>query len=286
MEYLTTRHSKLKRAVATGMAGVAVALAPATAEAEPANPSHAEIMEFPDSLQQAWQDIISTRSGTVDIALYDRTTGETISYDGTNEQFKTASIVKMSILARILMLDQAAGHGMTPDQLANATPMMTASDNDTASALWNEAGGAAGMQDSFRQFHADATVAGSGGYWGATLTTPEDQLKVVNEIAYPGNLLTPESAAIESDLMRRVVPEQRWGVNGGVPEDVSVALKNGWYPHDSGWTINSVGHINGLGVNYTIAALTKDNPSMQYGVETIELLAAASWKSLNRSHIK
>lgn len=286
MEYLPQHHSKLKRVVATGMATVAVALSPARAEAEPINPSHTEIMSFPEGVQQSWQDIIKSRSGTVDIAVYDRATGETVSYDGTNEQFKTASIVKMSILARVLMLDQANGHGITSAQMADALPMMTSSDNDAASELWNEVGGASGMQDSFQQFHADTTVAGNGGYWGATLTTPEDQLRIVNEIAYPGGLLTPESAAVESDLMRRVVPEQRWGVNGGVPEDISVALKNGWYPHDSGWTINSVGHIDGRGVNYTIAVLTKDNPSMQYGVETIELLAAATWKSLDRSHIK
>ena len=51
-------------------------------------------------------------------------------------------------------------------------------------------------------------------------------------------------------LMENVAPGQRWGVTGGVPAGVRVALKNGWLPlndANTDWQINSVGWVSGDG---------------------------------------
>jgi hypothetical protein len=80
-----------------------------------------------------------------------------------------------------------------------------------------------------------------------------------------------------------VTASQRWGVSGGVPAQVTVALKNGWLPLDSAdtdWQINSVGWISGQGRNYLMAVLSTGDPSEQYGIDTIDQLAAIVWNGL------
>jgi hypothetical protein len=84
-------------------------------------------------------------------------------------------------------------------------------------------------------------------------------------------------------LMEDVTPSQRWGVSGGVPAQVTVALKNGWLPlrgPGSDWQINSVGWISGAGRNYLMAVLSTGNPSEQYGIDTIDALAATVWQRM------
>jgi len=62
-----------------------------------------------------------------------------------------------------------------------------------------------------------------------------------------------------------------------------VALKNGWLPLDSAgddWQVNSIGWISGLGRDYLLAVLTTGNPTEQYGIDTIDRLAALVWQHL------
>jgi beta-lactamase class A len=83
--------------------------------------------------------------------------------------------------------------------------------------------------------------------------------------------------------MEDVTPTQRWGVGGGVPAQVKVALKNGWLPlqgSDGDWQINSVGWVSGGGRNYLMAVLTTGNPTEQYGIDTIDRLAAMVWQDM------
>ena len=73
--------------------------------------------------------------------------------------------------------------------------------------------------------------------------------------------------------MARVICRQRWGTPAGAPGDVTVHVKNGWLPDDTGWHVNSIGAFTGKGKNYLIAVLTDDNPSEQYGINTIQDVA-------------
>ena len=50
---------------------------------------------------------------------------------------------------------------------------------------------------------------------------------------------------------------------------------------DTDWQINSVGWISGQGRNYLMAVLTTGNPTEQYGIDTIDQLAAIVWKDMN-----
>ena len=95
-------------------------------------------------------------------------------------------------------------------------------------------------------------------------------------------MLTKTARRYELHLMARVVPAQRWGVPAGAPDDFTVHVKNGWLPRAThGWRIHSIGGFTGHGARYSIVVLTEDNPSMAYGVRTVETIAQVVNRDLN-----
>ena len=82
--------------------------------------------------------------------------------------------------------------------------------------------------------------------------------------------------------MATVIASQRWGTPAGAPESVTVHVKNGWLPRAThGWRIHSLGAFTWPKGWYTIVVLTQDNPTMAYGVTTIERIAQAVNRDLN-----
>ena len=82
--------------------------------------------------------------------------------------------------------------------------------------------------------------------------------------------------------MAHVVSSERWGVTAGAPDDVTVHVKNGWLPLQThGWRINSIGSFSGHGRDYMIVMLTMDNPTMAYGIDTIQGAAEVINRELN-----
>ena len=72
-------------------------------------------------------------------------------------------------------------------------------------------------------------------------------------------------------------------MTAGTPSGVTWHVKNGWLPDgdDNEWHINSIGAFSGNGRNYMIAVLTDDNPSEQYGIDTIENVARPVNRDIN-----
>jgi hypothetical protein len=82
--------------------------------------------------------------------------------------------------------------------------------------------------------------------------------------------------------MAHVTPSQRWGVPAGAPANVAVHVKNGWLPQPThGWRINSIGSFSGHGRDYMIVVLTWNNPTMTYGVNTVQAVAEVINRMLN-----
>ena len=82
--------------------------------------------------------------------------------------------------------------------------------------------------------------------------------------------------------MAQVIPSQRWGVPAGAPASLTVHVKNGWLPRaPHGWRINSIGCFTGHHRGYAIVVLTEDNPTMAYGIATIQGAAEVIHRQLN-----
>ena len=187
--------------------------------------------------------------------------------------FDSASVVKVTILGTLLREAETQHRQLTSSEVRLARLMITQSDNSAASALWAHVGrgrlryflGRAGMKQ---------TQLGPGGYWGLTQITAHDELLLMNLLMYPNTVLDAASRAYALNLMAQVIPSQRWGVPAGAPTDLTVHVKNGWLPLAThGWRIHSIGCFTGHQRGYSIVVLTEDNPTMAYGITTIERAA-------------
>ena len=227
------------------------------------------------------QSYLATRSGQVSVAVFDATSGSTYSYNA-GTQYVTASIVKVAILGTLLRQAQDAHRSLTPTEGSLATSMIEQSDNNAATALWNDVGQGPGVGAFMTKVGMPSTTPGSDGYWGLTSTNAPDQVSLLRTVAYPNAVLSDASRGYEESLMRAVTPSQKWGVSGGVPAGATVALKNGWLPRSDGWEINSIGHVSSASRDYVIAVLTSGDPSMSYGITTVEDVSAMAWQHLER----
>jgi hypothetical protein len=243
-----------------------------------------------DPLGSAAASYVSSRSGTVLAAVYDLRSGQTWTL-GRGQPQDEASVVKVDVLETLLAERSRSGTGLSASDQSLAEQMIEDSDNDAATSLWDEVGGptsikafntSAGLADT-----APSTCVNCPGFpwpgWGLTTTIPADQLALLRTLVEPNSLLTSTARHYALSLMENVTPDQRWGVCGGVPAQVTVALKNGWLPlngANTDWQINSEGWISGSGRDYLIAVLTTGNPSEQYGIDTINRLAAMVWNAM------
>lgn len=229
---------------------------------------------------------VRTRRGRVTAAAEDLRTGRIWTLgDGTPQP--EASVVKLDILQTLLARRPG---GLPPAQRALAREMITVSDNDAATALWNAAGGAAGIgayntTAGLARTRLSSCVSCPGfGWpgWGLSTTTPADQIALLRQVAGPGTLLSPTARRYALSLLENVTPSQRWGVSGGVPAGVSVALKNGWLPlrGDADWQVNSAGWVSGEGRDYLLVILSTGSPSQRYGMATVSRLGALAWSAL------
>ncbi len=236
----------------------------------------------PTGLAARLRSYLASRPGHVSVAMYDAVAGTTAVYtDPAVAGYETASSVKLDILTALVRRAGASGR-LTAREQALARRMISVSDNAAASALWADVGGAPAMNAFFARLGMHATTAGPGGKWGLTRTTGADQLAVLRAISYPGTLSAAGRATV-SGLLKTVIPAQRWGLTGGVPAGVTVELKNGWLPRTSGWVITSLAHVHGAGRDYVMAVYTKNGPSMQSGITTVQGLSALAWKAARSS---
>jgi Beta-lactamase enzyme family len=250
--------------------------APATGDSERADPF------------TAVQAYLAQRSGTVLAAVYDVRTGQSWRL-GDGPPQDEASVVKLDILETLL--SESDGTGLSVGSQGLAGQMIEDSDNDAATSLWYAAGGTAGLAayddragltrttPSACVVCADFPWPG----WGLTTTVPYDQITLLKQLIKPGPLLTTDERQYALSLLENVTPGQAWGVSGGVPAGVTVALKNGWLPlndDNTDWQINSEGWVSGDGRDYLISVLTTGNPTEQYGIDTISEISTLIWTQL------
>ncbi len=247
-------------------------------------PAHA------DPLSGAVGGYAMGRSDTVLAAVYDVRTGRSWRL-GDGPAQAEASVVKLDILETLLA--RHGGTALSPADQSLTHSMIEDSDNDAATSLWDEVGGAPGIgaynDKAGLTRTALSTCVTCAGFawpgWGLTTTEPQDQITLLKQLITPGPrpLLSGAERSYTLSLMENVTPDERWGVSSGVPAGVTVALKDGWLPLDDAntdWQVNSVGWVSGDGRDYLIAVLTTGNPTEQYGIDTINSLSALIWTAM------
>lgn len=198
-------------------------------------------------------------------------------YLNSRQHFDSASVVKTIILATLLNKRQREHLSLLSTRERQlAREMITESDNNAATALWDQDGmknltyflGAAGMTDT----HLNPA-------WGLTRITAQDETKLLRNILLrPNTVLSTHGQEYELKLMSQVIPSQHWGVSVSTPRGFTVCIKNGWAPLpflSSRWWVNSTGAFTNSDAakDYTIVVLTRGNADETTGITTVEDVA-------------
>ena len=188
--------------------------------------------------------------------------------------FVLASVAKVYILTAYL--DQLAREErkITESDMELAQAMIEFSDNRSASVLWKRIGGAPGLAE-FLESHGMEPLwpAGDENEWGTLQATPQQVGTLLWDLML-GRLLDPESTQIVFALLAHVTEDQKWGVSAGVTgPGARVYVKNGWYPEEDGWLLNSAGVVRTPSTDYVLVVLSDAAASMDSGISVIEQVA-------------
>jgi beta-lactamase class A len=266
----------LAAAAAVGVVGTVLSVASAgparsaVASTTPALCKSAKRPKFAAALSRSLEKAIHNRDSYLGFSVSDPGLDLTCSLHAT-WRFDAASTIKVTIISALLYKEGGQSH-LTKAQRSLAWLMITQSNNDAATDLWNEVG-MTDMQRFLNRARMTHTVLNDA--WGLTQETAQDELTLLRLIANPGKILSTASRSYVLWLMDHVIPSERWGVPAGAPSRLTVAVKNGWLPYPNGhdWHVNSLGVFRGHGILYQIAVLTSGNSSESYGIGTIQAAA-------------
>ena len=217
-------------------------------------------------------------AGHLAVAVADLQTGRTASYGDTGHSFATASVVKVDILATLLLQEQGR---LSSSQREVASRMIRQSSNGAASTLWKQIGREKGLAAANLTFGLTGTKGGTKGRWGATTTTPTDQLRLLRVVFTDDSPLTADARTYVQTLMGGVAADQDWGVTAADSRgDTHAYVKNGWLPRTGGWVVTSVGKVEHEGHPLLVAALSDGGATQKKGVSVVELVAQNAAKDV------
>lgn len=230
---------------------------------------------YEQRLIDAWRNIINGKPGHIGIAVKSQLTGKTYSYtNAPGYHWETMSTVKVAVLSELL---HRTGGNLDGTMQNLATRMIRFSDNNATTAITNNyLGGAQGLRPLYERLGMWNT--GTNSTWGSSWTTPEDQIKLLNDLYLDQNsgYLNQQSRDYVHYQMNNVSAGQDWGISAGTPRG-SFYIKNGWMPWGYEW-VNSIGFIPSADNHhgYAIAVYTDGDASFQSGINVIEQLARAT----------
>ncbi len=185
--------------------------------------------------------------------------------------FPTASVVKAMLLVEYLRMLHARGqHYVDSYSDSFLYPMIHVSDNNAATQCWSIVGDG-GLYAIARAAHmTDFSVSG---LWGTALLSPADQARYFFEM---DSLVPPEFVGYVHYLLSTIVGWQSWSIPVVArPLGYTVYFKDGSEPTALGQLVHQVARIEGHGRSFSMAVMTDGDPTMVYGEQTIQGVAAA-----------
>jgi hypothetical protein len=185
--------------------------------------------------------------------------------------FPTASCVKaMLLVAYLRRLDALGQHSVDATSNSFLYPMIHVSDNNAATRTWSIVGDTG--------LYAVARAAGMtdfsvSGLWGTALLSPADQAHFFFEM---DSLIPHEFVGYARFLLSTIEPSQSWGIPViARPLGYQTFFKDGSEPTALGQLVHQIDRLEGHGRVFSIAVMTDGDPTMQYGIDTIQGVAAS-----------
>jgi hypothetical protein len=210
------------------------------------------------------QRFARSRDGVVAFAVLDQHSNHVRGLRRTT-RFRSASVVKAMMLVSVLR--HAGKRSLSETERRRLRPMITRSDNGAASAIYAEIG-PHGVRRVARAARMRKFTPASP--WGVSQITAADQARFFLRI---DELVPPAHRRYARKLLSSVTKGQRWGIAPVARRrNLKAFFKGGWVP--------GITHQVALlerrrdGQRIALAVLTRNSPSMAYGEETIEGIAA------------
>ncbi len=185
--------------------------------------------------------------------------------------FPTASVVKaMLLVAYLRRLDARGQRHIDPSSASFLYPMIHVSDNNAATTCWSIVGDAGLYAVAAAAGMSDFSVSG---FWLTAMLSPADQARFFFEM---DSLIPPQFVGYARFLLSTIEPSQTWGVPPVArPLGYRVFFKDGSEPTGLGQLVHQVDRLEGHGHRFAMAVMTDGDPTMQYGIDTINGVAGA-----------
>jgi hypothetical protein len=247
----------VRHRIAAGIVTCAVLAIPAAATAA-SSPSRAQM--------DAVRTYLKQRTGVVGVGVIDNHGRVRGIHD--RRRFVTASVVKAMLLVSYLRKVNHQGRGLTRYERSHLGPMIRVSSNSAATWTYSRVGEVLLRRLARRADMDQFWVCCS---WGYARFSARDQAKFFWLLT---ELTPPRFRMYATHLLRSVVARQSWGIPSvGRPRGFSVFFKGGWRGTGRGQLVHQASFIRYRGTGFSLAVLTDGNPSMGYGIKTVEGVA-------------
>jgi hypothetical protein len=228
-------------------------------------PASAEAADYPWAKRLKFaKSFAENRAGKVSIGIVD----EDLHFHGhrANRQYNSASTVKVMLMVAYLRHGNQEDEPLSDGDRSLLGPMIKRSDNETATRIRDIVGNDALVRLANR---AGMTRFQTHPIWGLAQITARDQARWMFEIE---RHIPRRHREYAMNLLANVIPRQQWGIPPETPDGYRLHFKGGWAPSGNpGWTVNQVAQLSprGAGDRFSLAILTRQSPSKEYGIATI-----------------
>jgi hypothetical protein len=185
--------------------------------------------------------------------------------------FVSASVVKAMLLVAYLRRLDSLGR-RSVDSFSNSFlyPMINVSDNSAATQTWSIVGDDALYRLAREAGMTDFSIVG---IWANAQISPADQAKFFFNM---DSLIPPQFVGYARYLLSTIAGYESWGIPAVArPRGYAVFFKGGWRGTGLGQLVHQVARLEGHCRRFAIAVMTDGDPSMGYGIDTIQGVTGA-----------
>jgi hypothetical protein len=226
-----------------------------------------------DALSPAAAELARDLGNDIGIAVYVPSDHRIYQYNA-EPQFPAEGAIKLPLMLAVMDRAVRQGKAITDDESDLMRAMITESDNDAATELWNSLGG-----PSIQAFLERSNISGvtvDSKNWRESGMSCVAGARLMGKLMQ-GEVLDEGHREYAMRLLSQVEPTADWGVVVAGREAGQAGVMNGWYSKYQGWALASVGYvIPGDGrPAFTIAIFTDRWRYFREGVRKIEEIAGA-----------
>jgi len=183
-----------------------------------------------------------------------------------NRVHHSASVVKVMFMIALLRQPDVRHDALTRAEKRLLGPMIKRSDNQSATAVYNRVG-----KPALYRLAKDAGMSGftTQPIWGLSTITAKEQAQFFHRLE---RFIPKRHRGYAMNLLTKIVASQRWGIPPAAPAGWTLHFKGGWSGRPN-WRVNQVMLLRKPPRRFSVAILTREQPSKEYGQDSIEGVA-------------